>query len=55
MALMESNGLFPKYKERPVCIAFRNRYVEVTDTDPLDGTVASVDTARILTLSPLRN
>jgi hypothetical protein len=41
MALVESNGLAPKYGEKPVCLAFRNRYVEVTDTDPLDGTVAS--------------
>jgi hypothetical protein len=48
MALVESNGLAPKYGEKPVCLAFRNRYVEVTDTNPLDGTVASAlsDNAR---------
>ena len=41
MAMVESNGLAPKYGEKPVCLAFRNRFVEVTDTNPLSGTVAS--------------
>lgn len=41
MAMVESNKLTPKYGEKPVCLAFRNRFVEVTDTNPLDGTVAS--------------
>src|SRR5271157_2112759 len=41
MAMVESNKLSPKYGEKPVCLAFRNRFVEVTDTNPLDGTVAS--------------
>ena len=41
MAMVESNGLTPKYGEKPVRVAFRNRFVEVTDTNPVDGTVAS--------------
>ena len=41
MAMAESNKLTPKYGEKPVCLAFRNRFVEVTDTNPIDGTVAS--------------
>jgi hypothetical protein len=41
MAMVESKGLAPKYGEKPVCLAFRNRFVEVTDTNPLDGTVAT--------------
>ena len=41
MAMVESNKLTPKYGEKPVCLAFRNRFVEVTDTNPISGTVAS--------------
>jgi hypothetical protein len=41
MAMVESNKLTPKYGEKPVCLAFRNRFVEVTDTNPLGGAVAS--------------
>jgi hypothetical protein len=41
MAMVESNKLSPKYGEKPVCLAFRNRFVEITDTNPISGTVAS--------------
>jgi hypothetical protein len=41
MAMVESNNLAPKYGEKPVCLAFRNRFVEITDTNPVDGTVAT--------------
>ncbi len=41
MAMVESNNLAPKYGEKPVCLAFRNRFVEITDTNPVDGTVAA--------------
>jgi len=41
MAMVESNKLSPKYGEKPVCLAFRNRFVEVTDTNPISGTVAA--------------
>jgi len=41
MARMEANRLTPRYGEKPVCLAFRNRFVEVTDLNPVDGTLAS--------------
>ena len=41
MAMAESHNMTPKYGEKPIRLAFRNRFVEVTDTNPIDGTVAS--------------